>query len=289
MVYRSFNPYGNPTQGGFNPYGMQQMMRPMPFPPPSPVGNFNGPAQAFARGAGNFIGPPGLGGPGPGGLGGPGLGGPGGPAPAGPFRNFTGGAARAVNSIGSFAGGTARTANTVGNFADGAARMANSLGDFAGRSRAANTAGNFAEAAGAAGIAGAAEAAGAAASVAEGASTLGGFAKLEQYLNTADQLFNTAQKFTPMVKQISPMFQNLPALYRLYKGFQGLPNTNSPASAASATDQQNNNFSPERRSTRFRFGRNRTQPEPTQPEAQAYTPPRTRPSTPRIFQPPFNG
>ena len=62
MVYRSFNPYGNPIQGGFNPYGMQQMMRPMPFPPPGP-GNFNGPAQAFARGAGNFIGAPGFGAP----------------------------------------------------------------------------------------------------------------------------------------------------------------------------------------------------------------------------------
>ncbi|WP_241155075.1 YqfQ family protein [Rummeliibacillus sp. TYF005] len=272
MVYRSFNPYGNPIQGGFNPYGMQQMMRPMPFPPPGP-GNFNGPAQAFARGAGNFIGAPGFGGPGPGG-----------PAPAGPIRNFTGGAARAVNSIGNFAGGTARTANTVGNFADGAARMANSLSSFAGGgARAANTAGNIA---GAAGAAGAVEAAGAAANVAEGASSLGGFAKLEQYLNTADQLFNTAQKFTPMVKQISPMFQNLPALYRLYKGFQGLPNANSPTTA---TDPQNNNLAQERRPMRFRFGRNSSQPEPAQPEVQAYTPPRTRPSTPRIFQPPFNG
>lgn len=226
MVYPSFFPYGNSSfQRGFNPYGMQQMMRPMPVPPTRAVGNFGGPPQAIPRAINNAA------------------------------QNF----ARGGGGGGNFAS----MARAAGNFAGGAARAADSAGNFAG----------------------AAEATGAAAAVG-GAGALGGFAKIEQYLNTADQLFNTAQKFTPMVKQISPMFQNLPALYRLYKGFRSIPNANGPTNAAGTAQ---NGDTQQRRPMRFRFGGNGAPPPTPQPETQAQTfTPRTRPSTPRIFQPPFD-
>jgi hypothetical protein len=162
------------------------------------------------------------------------------------------------------------------NFARGAA------GNMASAANAANPLRNLANAGtnAASRLAGATEAA---ANVASGATAGGGFAKIEQYLNTADQLFSTAQKFTPMVKQISPMFQNLPALYRLYKGFQSIPNTNPTGNTANSV---RNDGSDQRRPPSFRSRSAQTQQQPETGD-QSFTP-RARPSTPRIFQPPFD-
>ncbi|WP_313891870.1 VrrA/YqfQ family protein [Psychrobacillus sp.] len=58
------------------------------------------------------------------------------------------------------------------------------------------------------------------------------------YLQTADKFLNTAQQITPMVRQYAPMFQNVPALWKLYRGFSAIPNAATsvaPAVAASAT------------------------------------------------------
>lgn len=55
--------------------------------------------------------------------------------------------------------------------------------------------------------------------------------KMEMYMQTANQFLNTAQQFAPLVQQMAPMVQNLPAMWRLYKGFQSLPNAGAtPAS-----------------------------------------------------------
>ena len=43
------------------------------------------------------------------------------------------------------------------------------------------------------------------------------------YLQTADKFLNTAQQLTPMVRQFAPMIQNVPALLKLYRGFQSVP------------------------------------------------------------------
>lgn len=96
-----------------------------------------------------------------------------------------------------------------------------------------------------------------------------GFSKIERYMQTADRVLTTAQQFAPLAQQIAPMVSNLPAMWRLYKGFQSLPSnpdratTRSPAPAATAS-----------RRPEFPSG---NQEQITGP----------RQSIPRIFQPPL--
>lgn len=47
---------------------------------------------------------------------------------------------------------------------------------------------------------------------------------LEQMLQTANSFMTNAQKFTPYFQQATPLFKNLPALYRMYKNFKGVDN-----------------------------------------------------------------
>jgi len=53
--------------------------------------------------------------------------------------------------------------------------------------------------------------------------------RMEQYLQTADRFLSTAQQLTPMVNKVAPMVQNLPALWKIYRGFQGMPNAGTAA------------------------------------------------------------
>lgn len=55
--------------------------------------------------------------------------------------------------------------------------------------------------------------------------------RVEQFMETADRFLNTAQKLTPMVQQVAPMVQNIPALWRMYRGFQNMPDATATASA----------------------------------------------------------
>jgi len=57
--------------------------------------------------------------------------------------------------------------------------------------------------------------------------------RMEQYLQTADRFLSTAQQITPMVKQVAPMVQNIPALLKIYRGFQNTPDATAATSAAS--------------------------------------------------------
>lgn len=87
-----------------------------------------------------------------------------------------------------------------------------------------------------------------------------GPSKMEAYMQTADKFLNTAQQFAPVVQQIAPMMRNLPAMWRLYKGFQSMPDGGMPSGGGSA-------------------------PSAARPSA----PPTNsgpQPSVPRIFQPP---
>ncbi|MEI4770882.1 VrrA/YqfQ family protein [Psychrobacillus sp. FJAT-51614] len=54
------------------------------------------------------------------------------------------------------------------------------------------------------------------------------------YLQTADKFLSTAQQLTPMVRQYAPMLQNVPALWRLYRGIQSAPNATATATNVSA-------------------------------------------------------
>ncbi|MGN7476590.1 VrrA/YqfQ family protein [Solibacillus silvestris] len=98
---------------------------------------------------------------------------------------------------------------------------------------------------------------------------VGGAPKLESFLAGANSLFNNAQKFTPYIQQAAPMFKNLPALWRLYKGFKDTPDDPLESSTVAM---------PKERPFRARPSRQTEEP------VRSATP---KPSVPMIFQPPF--
>ena len=102
---------------------------------------------------------------------------------------------------------------------------------------------------------------------------VGGAPKLEGILAGANSLFSNAQKFTPYIQQAAPMFKNLPALWRLYRGFKDTPDDPLESSTVVAPVAPD-----ERRSSRKQRQRQ---------EQQQSAPLKNRPSVPMIFQPPF--
>lgn len=90
-----------------------------------------------------------------------------------------------------------------------------------------------------------------------------GPSKMDAYMQTANQFLNTAQQFAPVAQQFAPMMRNLPAMWRLYKGFQSMPSAGGAATAGQAASSA-------ARTT-------------TQAAASTQGP---LPSMPRIFQPP---
>lgn len=89
-----------------------------------------------------------------------------------------------------------------------------------------------------------------------------GPSRADQYMQTANRFLNTAQQFAPLVQQFAPMIQNLPAMWKLYKGFQAMPDASAPPSIARGNT-------------------------PTPPASSGPRPIVEQPSSPRIFQPPF--
>ena len=144
----------------------------------------------------------------------------------------------------------------------------------------------------------------------------GGSPKLQSFMDTANRFLATAQSFQPLVQQATPMFRNLPALWRLYKGFQGLPKTSDPNEHG---QQEQFDFdesfeeSPEMFVSPERNAREERRERPPMPEKfarpqrtgrqryegygltesptyNAQVKPKkasTKPSVPRIFQPPY--
>ena len=105
------------------------------------------------------------------------------------------------------------------------------------------------------------------------AQAIGGAPKLDGFLAGANSLFNNAQKFTPYIQQAAPMFKNLPALWRLYKGFKDTPDPLESSTVAM----------PGERPSRDGLFRNR----PSRQTEEPVRPITSRPSIPKIFQPPF--
>lgn len=102
---------------------------------------------------------------------------------------------------------------------------------------------------------------------------VGGAPKLEGFLAGANSLFNNAQKFTPYIQQAAPMFKNLPALWRLYKGFKDTPDPLESSTVA---------MPGERPSKEGPF-RNRSSRQTEEP-VRTLT---SRPSVPKFFTPPL--
>lgn len=95
-----------------------------------------------------------------------------------------------------------------------------------------------------------------------------GAPKLDSILETANRFLATAQSFQPYIQQAAPMIRNLPALWKLYKGFQSVPSQNeggNPGLSRQSTPSVNSSFD-------------------SLPKQQ-YS---TKPSLPKIYQPPFD-
>ena len=119
-------------------------------------------------------------------------------------------------------------------------------------------------AAGVAGAAGAAEVAGAAG--AAGISSLLAPGRIDQFLQSTGQFMKTAQTYAPYVQQAVPMFKNIPALFRLYKGFQNTPATDRKATPSKSSAKPDT------------FSKSAKQPK----RSADYS---TKPSLPKIYQP----
>lgn len=108
-----------------------------------------------------------------------------------------------------------------------------------------------------------------AAAAAGAAGAAAGAPRLEGFLAGANSLFENAQKFTPYIQQATPMFKNLPALWRMYRGFKNSPDILESSTIVAPVE------TPPRRQRRSRQ---------TQQPSEPRTP---KPSLPKIFQPPF--
>lgn len=49
---------------------------------------------------------------------------------------------------------------------------------------------------------------------------------IQSFLNNTQQVLRTAQQIGPMVQQYGPLVRNLPAMWKLYKGFKDIPEQN---------------------------------------------------------------
>ncbi|WP_390614502.1 VrrA/YqfQ family protein [Siminovitchia fortis] len=49
---------------------------------------------------------------------------------------------------------------------------------------------------------------------------------IQSFLNNTQQVLRTAQQIGPMVQQYGPLIRNLPAMWKLYKGFKDSPDDN---------------------------------------------------------------
>lgn len=128
---------------------------------------------------------------------------------------------------------------------------------------------------------GAAGLAGAGAAGLAGAAAAGGTPRLDSFLSGANSLFSNAQKFTPYVQQAAPMFKNIPALWRMYKGFRGNPDTSADLARDIFESTAITPTAPAaQRNTQSQPNASRT--------SRPSTPGTSRPSVPKIFQPPFN-
>ncbi|WP_042355028.1 VrrA/YqfQ family protein [Bacillus rubiinfantis] len=66
---------------------------------------------------------------------------------------------------------------------------------------------------------------------------------LSQLLNNTQQIIKTAQTIGPMVQQYGPLVRNLPALWKLYRGFKDLPDQEDKENNSTdtkATDESSN-------------------------------------------------
>lgn len=105
--------------------------------------------------------------------------------------------------------------------------------------------------------------------------------RFESFMETANKFLSTYQSFQPLIAQATPLFKNLPALWKLYKGFQSVPST-------PRNDRKNrfNTPSPRREEHSYRHENMENRTYQTREYHQHTQKPGV--SLPRIYQPPFH-
>ncbi|BDH62232.1 hypothetical protein MTP04_23620 [Lysinibacillus sp. PLM2] len=157
--------------------------------------------------------------------------------------------------------------------------------------------------------------------------TKGAMPKLESFMETANRFLATAQSFQPYIAQATPLFRNLPALWRIYKGFKSAPDAKDEVEDDEYSDEssefeyeykeseeakqvskrntnhddkrsraQNRKYeeqfikeeSIQKRAAHSFFPVQRERKNPPRTVEKISPPKKTKPSVPKIFQPPFD-
>lgn len=112
--------------------------------------------------------------------------------------------------------------------------------------------------------------------------------RLDSFMEAANKFISTYQSFQPLIAQATPMLRNLPALWKLYKGFQSIPNQGDqkhrPFNKRDDRTFQRHDFlesRPYQREDRYESKRKQNH-EYYRSENKTGT------SLPRIYQPPFH-
>lgn len=105
--------------------------------------------------------------------------------------------------------------------------------------------------------------------------------RFDSFMETANKFLSTYQSFQPLIAQATPLFKNLPALWKLYKGFQSVPST--------PRDDRKDRFNPPSPRREERLYR-REDIESRTYRTREYNQNTQKPgvSLPRIYQPPFH-
>ncbi|WP_382318026.1 VrrA/YqfQ family protein [Lederbergia wuyishanensis] len=62
---------------------------------------------------------------------------------------------------------------------------------------------------------------------------------INSFLTNTQQVLNTARQIGPLVQQYGPIVRNLPAMWRLYKGFKDMPSSDSEDTNTNSEETKN--------------------------------------------------
>lgn len=99
------------------------------------------------------------------------------------------------------------------------------------------------------------------------------------FLNNTQQVLKTAQQVGPMIQQYGPLVKNLPAMWKLYRGFKDMPDQGEEETKDSSEDSLPIDTK-STKSTKTRKSKENTATLETKKQPPKLT---SRPSTPKLF------